>query len=425
MNKIIIIPLHEEYKIEDIQRVLKRYQPSLTVEKETINGITEQEYKLILEFSGLNPKKLIDLVLKAREQTSEEKTVILTPALIDAHDRIFYDATRKTILVSTGRLSPKYLTPETHEHAVLILAGIARLENDIKNPLSPDESCVLHPSKYSRHIPSTICTACRKSLPNDGALLLRSIQVMLAQREDNGQLVILIHGIRTLARWVGPVNTILRDDQFLTETFRYGYLHTIATLLHKFFLEKFSRQLYERYCHIRELNPGIDVSVIAHSFGTLVVADAITRYDDIFLDKLIVVASVINENYDWSAIVQQGRIMAVLNECAGRDLIPILAKAYVPNAGSSGTTFFSNDGHFVINNMNRAATHSSLLTGERCRQRWIPFLLNPGTADNFANRTCNPARWIEWLNRVPMFVFRLVLPVLLAGSAIWFLTDLN
>src|SRR5260370_35691176 len=70
------------------------------------------------------------------------------------------------------------------------------------------------------------------------------------------------------------------------------------------------RKQYET--HVKK---GIVPSVIAHSFGTYVVGNALMKYDELRFDRIVLCGSILPSDFDSSSLIDSGRFNAVLNEC--------------------------------------------------------------------------------------------------------------
>ncbi len=125
--------------------------------------------------------------------------------------------------------------------------------------------------------------------------------------------------------------------------------------------------------HVAENAP--PPSVIAHSFGTLIVARAIQLFNLRF-DRIIFCGSIVWVAYPWTKIVQGGLCNWVLNDYGGKD-VPVWISEYgVSDAGPSGLKGFSDEaGGRVIQREHLEFSHSDYFYEHNYRKNWIPFLL--------------------------------------------------
>ena len=106
----------------------------------------------------------------------------------------------------------------------------------------------------------------------------------LGRRELLPALVMSLHGIRTRGAWQKHLNSDLQRLGFRHELLDYGFFRGCQLIIpwfRKRQVEWFRRE-YERLTANAEAPP----SVIAHSFGTYIVASAIERYAEVRFDRV-------------------------------------------------------------------------------------------------------------------------------------------
>ncbi|TPN47654.1 MULTISPECIES: hypothetical protein [unclassified Mesorhizobium] len=161
-------------------------------------------------------------------------------------------------------------------------------------------------------------------------------------------IVIAVHGIRDFGQWQDRLGDILAvNPSIVTERYRFGYFSVLA------FLIPFARWLAVRAFrrHFEQLvkdNPEAHFSLVAHSFGTHIVAHAIRgmKPPDIpRIKTIILAASVLRSSFDWSAVIARSRmngkgIQRVLNDCGWDDKVLILSQLFVLFTGMAGRVGF-------------------------------------------------------------------------------------
>src|SRR5258706_16367902 len=87
-------------------------------------------------------------------------------------------------------------------------------------------------------------------------------------------LVILVHGIRDFARWESEVRRTLEECGFSVAPTNYGRMNLLEFLLpFPYFRNKAKAEVWLQILHAMVLHPdACQVSIIAHSFGTYLVA---------------------------------------------------------------------------------------------------------------------------------------------------------
>jgi pimeloyl-ACP methyl ester carboxylesterase len=120
---------------------------------------------------------------------------------------------------------------------------------------------------------------------------------MSAQRRH---VVFLIHGIRTQGEWQERAQAILEADSLVRiRPIRYEYFDLVRFLLpFQWFREKPVRRVAALMRD--ELSRGpTNLSVVAHSFGTYIVAKILEREHDIRFHRLLLCGCIIPASFEW------------------------------------------------------------------------------------------------------------------------------
>lgn len=205
------------------------------------------------------------------------------------------------------------------------------------------------------------------------------------------ELVVSIHGVESRGQWQIQITPELSGiEGFVHDPHLYGRF-PFWKILFKRSRQKEIDKFYDRLNRFSEHYPNVRPSIIAHSFGTYIVSQAIINYEAIHIDKLILCGSIINHEYGWQKLFDDERIRRVRNEVAKKDKVVALfnwklMRRLVPNAGTSGIKPFKNDISNFEEQVFQGYTHSShFIANMHCRVFWLPFLR--GTTD-FRN-LCN------------------------------------
>jgi hypothetical protein len=100
--------------------------------------------------------------------------------------------------------------------------------------------------------------------------------------------VILVHGIRDYALWQDAIRTELEDAGFKVELTNYERLNLIEFLEPTTILRRRAiAEVWEDIKTIRQNNRNALISVIAHSFGTYVIARLMQKNFDAVFHKVI------------------------------------------------------------------------------------------------------------------------------------------
>jgi len=188
------------------------------------------------------------------------------------------------------------------------------------------------------------------------------------------KLVLSLHGIRTRGAWQKVLNPELEDAGFRHVPLDYGFFRAIKLLIPRL-RERQVEWFRDEYTRIRDRYPREIPSVIAHSFGTYLVAYALERYREIVFDRVIFSGSIVRRDFDWSRAVSSGQINGLLNECAKRDIWVRLAAWMISDAGPSGVRGFTDLANGAIRERHHELLkHSDYLYPLNYRDNWIPFL---------------------------------------------------
>jgi pimeloyl-ACP methyl ester carboxylesterase len=191
--------------------------------------------------------------------------------------------------------------------------------------------------------------------------------------ESTLQVMMSLHGIRTRGTWQKDLVPELSKAGFIPVPLDYGWFGAVKLLLIgsrekqvDWFRDEYSKKCAEHRCE----RP----SIIAHSFGTYLVARAIQKYMLEF-DRVIFCGSIVRRDYPWSQLIDHGLVRRVLNDFGRLDLWARVVEWVVSNAGQSGLRGFEDaaDGR-VVQREHPEFGHSDYFYSKNFRERWVPFL---------------------------------------------------
>lgn len=143
------------------------------------------------------------------------------------------------------------------------------------------------------------------------------------------------------------------------------------------------------------------LSVVAHSFGTYIIAKILEQEADLQFHRLIFCGSIVPDSFKWEIYGhrlnsdQSGKWQAV-NDCGMNDIWPVFAKSVTWGYGSSGRFGF---GHPRIKDRFFNATHSSFFDSNFIREYWLPFLSKGKIVEGILERATTPW-WVSVLTVV-------------------------
>lgn len=125
-------------------------------------------------------------------------------------------------------------------------------------------------------------------------------------------------------------------------------------------------------------NPGAELTIIAHSFGTYVVSRILDEDFRIKLTRLIMCGGIVPRDYRWDKIARfnsqhENVNVDIINEISGRDRWPIMARHSTYGYGDVGTIGCQDSN---VRDRRHYIPHSGYLTETFANQYWIPFF-NP------------------------------------------------
>ena len=185
-----------------------------------------------------------------------------------------------------------------------------------------------------------------------------------------------LHGIRTRGVWQKDLVPVLALSSFVPYALDYGSFSVFkfASPWARNSKLEWLRKEYERVtAEARVQRP----SIIAHSFGTYLVANLLHKYAELKFDKVILAGSIIKRDFDWDEIFRRGQVNSLRNDYGSLDPWPRLARYLVPSCGPSGTKGFTSRHPRLIQASFPSHKHSDYFHRHHFTTYWIPTLLTP------------------------------------------------
>jgi|GEM_PF-2673302 len=163
--------------------------------------------------------------------------------------------------------------------------------------------------------------------------------------------VVMVHGIRTQASWREKIRQYLIDsDPTLYPIFiGYGFFDVFRFLIPiNKFREDAAAVVFSKMKPLFEDSNLGNVSVIAHSFGTWIIAHLLIKEETVRFHRIIFCGAVVDRNYDWNKVSHkigppnytQEPVRQVINDCGNNDIWPVLAESSTWGFGASGRNGF-------------------------------------------------------------------------------------
>jgi hypothetical protein len=185
-------------------------------------------------------------------------------------------------------------------------------------------------------------------------------------------LVILVHGINTQAQWFGVVKPALEDAGLVAAPAGYGMYGLLRFLLP---IEHFRRRAVEKVTRKIKIAMKIyepeHLSVIAHSFGSFIIARIIASEFQLKWHRIIFCGSVVREDFPLEQYLERFS-KPIVNEIGTRDCWPAIAEAVTWGYGSVGSRGFQSPA--VEERWHANLRHSDFLKTDFCNKYWVTFL---------------------------------------------------
>jgi hypothetical protein len=237
-------------------------------------------------------------------------------------------------------------------------------------------------------------------------------EVENSTHHTNRHLILLVHGIRTRALWQNELRKVLEETGFIVQPTNYGYFDVVRFLVPwQLFAGTAVKKITKQMRHALSMNKGADCSIIAHSFGTFIVAKILREYTDLEFNRIILCGSVLPHKFQFEDY--RGRFNApLINEVGTRDCWPVIAEAITFGYGSAGTYGFLRPA--VRDRWHNGKAHGDFLNQQFCRKYWIPFLRDGDIVEDSDVAERPP----PWLRAMSTFKIRYLVLIAL-GILLW------
>ena len=232
--------------------------------------------------------------------------------------------------------------------------------------------------------------------------------------------VVLVHGIRDWGAWHQSVRDVLQSDTLRVTGPKYGYFHLIRFLSPWDFGQQPLERVLSAIRDARTAFPDARISIIAHSFGTYLVARALRENPDIEVFRLIFCGSVVPQDFRWSSVRSQiGRAgdrdksRYIVNDCGNADIWPVLGMAAGWRYGNAGTDGF---GDVMVSDRFHNGGHGLFFDQDFQTRFWKPFITEGEIVKGDAIQGERVSRPFRLLAGMPLnWLIAVVLTLALAG----------
>lgn len=191
--------------------------------------------------------------------------------------------------------------------------------------------------------------------------------------------LVTLHGLLSRAKWNTELAPIVSSQGWIFAP--YVYKSCVDLLFRE---QKRKRAVDEFRSWIFDIQmryKGVPISVIAHSFGTYIIASYLAGFDEdipVQFQSVILTGSIVHTNYDWKTKYEQSKIIRVRNEIAKNDSwvkrmpdgIIRLSKKF----GQSGVKGFAQNCDILTQHNNKIFDHNNVIKRDVVEQIWLPYL---------------------------------------------------
>jgi hypothetical protein len=202
-------------------------------------------------------------------------------------------------------------------------------------------------------------------------ILPKGIEMPESDNSDVEHVVILVHGIRTDAPWQNTLRFDLEKQGIRVELTNYGWFGLSRFLVpFRFIREIAINRVWNQVKDICQLYPNAKTSFLAHSFGTYIVANILSKDSSLKAFRVVFCGSVVRYDFPFHEVSERF-LPPIINEVGSRDFLPALAESITWGYGSAGTYGFRVPR--VRDRWHNNLSHSMFLTHEFCKEFWIPY----------------------------------------------------
>ena len=232
--------------------------------------------------------------------------------------------------------------------------------------------------------------------------------------------VMLVHGINDFATWSKMIQTTFNEESdVVVLPTGYGFYPVWKFLsppiIRGVFVWFAKREVVKQYRSVKDQYEDAKISVIAHSFGTYLVTQALLKNKDLRFHRVILCGSVVSRNFKWELIADQigakPTNQYLVNDCGNGDHWPMMGRKVGWGYGDIGTNGASNAAYVTDRYHN--GNHGLFLKNRFVKEYWVPFIAD-GRVVEGTQLAREKLKWYwRWLARIPLL--RWILLLVLAG----------
>lgn len=269
-----------------------------------------------------------------------------------------------------------------------------------------------------RHDEQRRCSACncdltgvgkRSSCPECDAAFADHAPVVIDQYVWSGEKprlipwFLVVHGMNTRGEWQEHLTWLIgRSYLRMVPVAIYKYGTIRPGVLFRFRQRQLRRKLAGKMKKLEKESIAAELQgepdVIAHSFGTWLIANALRSDRSLRIGRLLLLGSIVSPDFPWQELVDREQVKFILNHGATKDGWVPIAHYGIPDSGPGGTRGFASP---VVNVPAVGLGHSDYFEESRLAELyssvWKPFLSwsTPRyPADPVPVREWKPSPWL-------------------------------
>jgi tetratricopeptide (TPR) repeat protein len=208
---------------------------------------------------------------------------------------------------------------------------------------------------------------------------------------DTNHLIVTVHGIRTYGNWQCELEDLLEaaEPGVTVLRYQYGFFSSVAFLIPplRWLVARQFRNFWVEA--IRSVPEGARIDLVAHSFGTYLVAAALPYLPEgRKIHTVIFAGSVLRPSFPWYKYLQSRAVGRLVNECGWDDSVLLLCQCVALLMGMAGRIGF----HGMVSDrfINRYYRfgHGGYFDPHRqlMREQWVPLLTTDAAVSHHDER---------------------------------------
>jgi len=200
-------------------------------------------------------------------------------------------------------------------------------------------------------------------------------------------MLVTVHGLLSKAEWNTEIAPIASSQGWIFAPYVYK-TNWVDLLIRKNKRKKVVDDFRNWIFDMQMRHKGIPISVIAHSFGTYIIAEYLEGFNEeipVRFQSIILTGSIVNREFDWHKHYINSKIVRVRNEIATNDnWVQKMPEGFLrldTMFGQSGVKGFSKECEILKEVPNKIFDHNNVIRRDVVEQLWMPYLIANSNLD--------------------------------------------